>query len=244
MNRGISAGLRIRAHAFIVVVMTFLQTRTSVFRFLTVANLYTDVQVISRGDLMTTVGTRTRRADARKNIAAIRDAATTALARDPDASVNDIARAAGVGRVTLYGHFDSRAVLVEAVVERAMAATESELSAVDVTGEPTEVMRRLLGVTWDLTHRYGALIVAAQRTLPAEAFRAAHEEPVRRMQTLLRRGRRSGAFRADMPLDWQITLIQSVLHGASGATYRGELSPAKAGGLVTESVLAALRPDR
>lgn len=193
---------------------------------------------------MTTGGTRTRRADARKNIAAILDAATTSLARDPDASVNDIARAAGVGRVTLYGHFDSRAVLVEAVVERAMAATESQLSAVDVTGEPIAVMRRLLEVTWELTHRYGALVVAAQRTLPADAFRAVHSEPIRRMQTLLRRGRRSGIFRTDMPLDWQITLIQSLLHGATDATYRGELRPQQAGRLVTESVLAALRPDR
>ncbi len=193
---------------------------------------------------MSTVGIGTRRADARKNIAAILDAATTALARDPDASVNDIARAAGVGRVTVYGHFDSRPALVAAVVDRAMAATEGELSGVDLTGEPIDVMRRLLGVTWDLTHRYGALIVAAQRSLPTEAFRAAHEEPIRRMQTLLRRGRRSGVFRRDMPLDWQITLIQSLLHGATDATYRGELSPDKAGRLVTESVLAALRPDR
>ena len=65
---------------------------------------------------MGTVGTQVRRADALKNIAAILDAATAALARDPDASINDIAQAAGVGRVTLYGHFGSRAALLSAVV--------------------------------------------------------------------------------------------------------------------------------
>ena len=191
---------------------------------------------------MDTLGTPVRRADARKNIAAILDAATTTLARDPDASINDIARAAGVGRVTLYGHFESRAVLVAAVVERAMAATERDLSGVDVTGEPVEALRRLLGVTWDLTYRYGALIVAAQRSLPAQEFHDAHEKPIRRMQTLLRRGRRSGAFRADMPLAWQITTIQGVLHGATDATYRGELTAEKAGRLVTETVVASLSP--
>ena len=193
---------------------------------------------------MGTVGTQVRRADALKNIAAILDAATAALARDPDASINDIAQAAGVGRVTLYGHFGSRAALLSAVVARAMAATESDLAAVDVAGDPVEAMRRVLGVTWDLTYRYGALIVAAQRTLPAADLHDAHEKPIRRMQTLLRRGRRAGVFRTDMPLDWQITLIQSLLHGASDATYRGELAADKAGRLVSETVLAALRPGR
>ena len=86
--------------------------------------------------------------------------------------------------------------------------------------------------------------MAAQRSLPAQELHDAHEKPIRRMQTLLRRGRKSGVFRTDMPLDWQITLIQGLLHGAVEATYRGELAPEKAGGLVTETVLGALRPDR
>ena len=51
---------------------------------------------------------RPKRSDALRNIEAILEAATTCLARDPDASVNSIAQAAGVGRVTLYGHFESR----------------------------------------------------------------------------------------------------------------------------------------
>ena len=48
---------------------------------------------------------RAQRADARRNIAAILDAATDCLARDPEMSIADIAAAAGVGRITLYGHF-------------------------------------------------------------------------------------------------------------------------------------------
>src|ERR1700731_535694 len=52
---------------------------------------------------------RDRRADARRNIASILDAAQDCLSRDPTASIADIAQAAGVGRVTLYGHFGTRA---------------------------------------------------------------------------------------------------------------------------------------
>jgi len=59
---------------------------------------------------------RTQRADARRNVAAILDAATDCLARDPDTSIARIAAAAGVGRITLYGHFSTRAELVDAVL--------------------------------------------------------------------------------------------------------------------------------
>ncbi|MGW3867651.1 TetR/AcrR family transcriptional regulator, partial [Streptomyces sp. NPDC005047] len=49
-----------------------------------------------------------RRADAQHNVAKILDAAIDCLSRSSDASVVQIAQAAGVGRVTLYGHFPSR----------------------------------------------------------------------------------------------------------------------------------------
>jgi TetR/AcrR family transcriptional regulator, mexCD-oprJ operon repressor len=180
------------------------------------------------------------RADARRNIAAILEAATTCLARDPDASINDIAAAAGVGRMTLYGHFDSRAVLVATVAERAIASSEAELGSVDLTGDPAAVLTRLLIASWRLTHRFGALVVAAETSLPPDTLRDAHEEPIKRVRTILRRGRREGCFRTDVPLEWQVTTIQSILHGASAAVHRGEFSATLAPTLVVKTVLGAL----
>jgi AcrR family transcriptional regulator len=46
-----------------------------------------------------------RAAANRRHILAV---ATRELARDPDASMDDVARAAGVVRRTVYGHFPSR----------------------------------------------------------------------------------------------------------------------------------------
>lgn len=189
---------------------------------------------------MTETDAAPRRADARKNIAAILDAATTCLAADPDASINDIARAAGVGRVTVYGHFESRAALVGQVVERAMASTEEALRDVDLTGDPADALGRLLETSWTLTYRYGALVVAATQALSGEQVREAHEQPARRVQQLLRRGRRSGAFRTDMPLAWQVTTVQSTLHSALAAVQSGQITARQAPALVRETVLGAL----
>lgn len=183
---------------------------------------------------------RTRRADALRNIDAILDAATRVLAIDPDASISAIATAAGVGRVTLYGHFDSRATLLGAVAERAIADTETSLTQIDVDGDPREALGRVLDATWHLTHRYGALVVAAAQTLSSDQMRRVHDEPAARVRRLLERGRDSGAFRVDAPIEWQVGVIQSILHGASGAVHRGEITPEDAPRLVRDTVLAAL----
>lgn len=183
-----------------------------------------------------------KRADARKNIAAIVEAAITCLARDPDVSINDIAKAAGVGRVTLYGHFESRAALVAVVVEHAMQQTDEELEALDLEGDPRAALGSLIEASWRLTHRYGALVIAAEQALPPDQVREAHTKPIARWQRLLRRGRKQGSFRQDMPLEWQVSLIQAILHGALAAVHRGEITPDQAPALVRDSVLGALTP--
>jgi AcrR family transcriptional regulator len=185
-----------------------------------------------------------RRADAVRNRAAILDAATECLARDPDVSIKDIARAAGVGRVTLYGHYESRAALVEAVVDRAIRQTDADLRTVDLSGDVREAMTRLMSVTWDLTHLFGALVVAAQRDLPSETFRTLHEAPSARVKQLLLKGRKQGAFRTDAPVSWQVMAMQSLLHGAVDAVYNGELRADQARELVTSTVLAVLEAPR
>ncbi|MVA77601.1 TetR family transcriptional regulator [Auraticoccus sp. F435] len=183
---------------------------------------------------------RPRRADARRNIEALVEAATRLLAVDPDASMNEVARAAGVGRVTLYGHFGSRTALVAEVVDRAIAQTDEALAQLDLDGDPREALGRLLEATWQLTHRFGAVVVAASRALPPEQMRRAHEGLAVRVRGLLERGREAGRFRGDMPLEWQLGVVQAVLHGASAAVHRGEVAAEDAPWLVRETVLAAL----
>ena len=185
-------------------------------------------------------GVAAKRADARRNVEAILDAATALLATDPAVSVNEIAKAAGVGRVTLYGHFPSRAALVEAVSRRVIASTDQALSAVDLAGDPRDAMARLVEATWQLTRRFGAIVVAANDALTPEEMRRVHEEPARRVHALVERGRAEGVFRRDMPVLWQLTTIHAVLHGASAAVHRGDVTADDATRLVRDTVLAAL----
>jgi AcrR family transcriptional regulator len=64
-------------------------------------------------------GGRPLRADAQRNRERLLEAAATAFARDgAGASLEDIARQAGVGVGTLYRHFPNREVLMEAIFRR------------------------------------------------------------------------------------------------------------------------------
>jgi AcrR family transcriptional regulator len=165
---------------------------------------------------MATAGARPRRrADAERNIARIVAAARQSLGADPQATLDDIARAAGVGRMTLYGHFPSRADLVEAALVDALQAGEETLSAVDLTGNARHAMTRLLESSWTLVAESSALLTAAQDTLPAGRIRELHARPAQRVEELLHRGRTQGVFRTDLPITWLVRVIHQVLHGAA-----------------------------
>ncbi|MEU7937084.1 TetR/AcrR family transcriptional regulator [Microbispora bryophytorum] len=181
-----------------------------------------------------------RRADARRNIKSILDAAQLCLARDADASVADMAKAAGVGRVTLYGHFKTRADLVDAVLTRTMEQSDAALDATDTTGDPREALTRLVGASWRIVHQLHSVLRAAHRELPPERIRAVHDRTLQRVQTIIDRGRDAGAFRDDLPQRWMVTTVFSLMHAAAEDTAAGRLDADDAARVISATLLAAL----
>ncbi|HEY3014436.1 MAG TPA: TetR/AcrR family transcriptional regulator [Nocardioides sp.] len=180
-----------------------------------------------------------RRADARRNIESILDAATACLAADADASVADIAKAAGVGRVTLYGHFPSRADLIAAALDRTVDHASELLDSLDLGGDPRDALRVLVQEAWSSLGGLVALHDAAARALPAERLRRAHARPMRLVEELIARGRDVGVFRTDQPAGWLGAVFFSTIHAAADEVHRGQLDSAQAGPLVASTLLAA-----
>jgi TetR/AcrR family transcriptional repressor of mexCD-oprJ operon len=185
---------------------------------------------------------RAQRADARRNIAAILDAATDCLARDPDMSIADIAAEAGVGRITLYGHFKTRAELVEAVLVRTLEHANAVLDATDTTGDPSAALARLVAASWQIVHQFRNILLAAHRELPAERIRGIHDRILRRVRTLIERGQRAGAFRTDLPKHWLVTTVFSLMHAAAEDGAAGNIKAQDAAHLISATLLAAFTP--
>lgn len=196
----------------------------------------------ARASTRASARTPARRADARRNIAAILDAALDSLSRDPQASIADIAAAAGVGRITLYGHFPSRPELIDATFGYAVEAAGQVLDAIDLSGDPRQALARLIASSWLIVDRYRGALAAAERELGPERIRAHHGQPMARVETLLERGRQAGVFRTDLPTTWLVALFYTVMHGAAAEITADRLAPADAPRVITASLLAAYTP--
>lgn len=155
---------------------------------------------------------RPKRADALRNyeklVAAAREAFTEA---DRSASLEDIARRAGVGIGTLYRNFPTRAALVEAVYVdevEALSRTAAELEDLGPWDALTAWLRRFVGY------------VATKQALAEELFAIGDKDaPVfvgcratlhEAGEPLLRRAQEAGAVRPDVTIDEVVRLVGGI----------------------------------
>jgi AcrR family transcriptional regulator len=185
-------------------------------------------------------GRKPRRADAERSVSAILDAALEGLASDPDVSMAEIARRAGVSRATTYVHFPTREVLVAAVTERAIANVAIALAAAEpASGSATDALRRVLAVAWRELDRFHAL-VAINAHLPHEEFHRVHVPVLTHLKPLIERGQRDGAFRTDVPLTWHLAMLLAIVHAASGEMRAGRLPADQVEDAMIATVLGAV----
>jgi TetR/AcrR family transcriptional regulator, mexCD-oprJ operon repressor len=181
-----------------------------------------------------------RRADAERNIAAILDAGLACFSRNADANMADVARAAGVGRVTLYRHFPSREALIDSVLAHAISQADTALEAVAVDDGPAPAaLARLIHSSWRIVDHHRSLLAAAQRNLPPARIRHHHDQAMARVERLIARGQNEGDFRTDLPRPWLVATFYSVLHGSAEEVDAGRLDPNQVPGILTATLLAA-----
>jgi AcrR family transcriptional regulator len=150
---------------------------------------------------------RRPRRDARANRAGIIAAAADEIARDPHASLDAIARAAGLSRRALYGHFDDRDALVTEVLVAGAARFNAIAARVDDT-DPRRALARLTTELWqEASHVRASAAIALDESHVADT--AAALAPLRsRIAAIVEHGQASGALRTDIPATVLTSLIE------------------------------------
>ena len=183
-----------------------------------------------------------RRADAERSISSIIDAALEALASDPNASMAEIARRAGVVRATIYMHFPTRESLLDAVMEHATALVADAIRQAEPNrGEPTEALERVLLATWQQLSQFHSVLGINISRLSAKELRRRHLPMTTQFIPLLERGQAEGVFRSDVSATWLIAVLRAIVHVASTELQAGRLSQAEVERTMLTTAMNAIR---
>jgi AcrR family transcriptional regulator len=177
------------------------------------------------------------RATAERNIDAICDAAVRLLERGAQASIAAVATEAQLSRVTVYAHFPTRQLLLEAVLDRsARAGAEAIEAAQPDSGEAFAALDRVISVGWRVLDRASAIARATAEELSSKRRHRLHAPVLAPIQRLVERGRREGTFRTDVSAEWLVACSYALIHAAADEVRAGRLDAASAPNVLAVSL--------
>ncbi|WP_300529852.1 TetR/AcrR family transcriptional regulator [Maricaulis sp.] len=162
-----------------------------------------------------------------------RDAIITAgfavLAADPAASLNDIARKAGVGRATLHRHFSGRDDLVRCLALAALHEMDAAVeAALENAQSHTDALKLTLQTLVPLGTQYGFLL---SETATGKEIEAEYQRQAEALSDMLKAAVSEGGLSAAIPVSWYARSFDALLIAAWEAVQEQELTPDQASAL-------------
>jgi AcrR family transcriptional regulator len=178
-----------------------------------------------------------RRLTAERNLEAILDGAERLLRRGLEPSMSAVASEAGVSRPTVYAHFPDRQALLQALVKRTVGEAMTAIRSAEVERGPApQALQRLIAAGWQQIANHDEIAHAALGALSADAMRDAHMSVREAILELIERGRREGAFRADVPAGWLVTAGLALVHATAEEVRAGQLDARDAPALLLRMI--------
>ncbi|GAA2295929.1 TetR/AcrR family transcriptional regulator [Nonomuraea roseoviolacea subsp. roseoviolacea] len=162
--------------------------------------------------------TRTLRADAERSMRMIMTAAEELFGVNPAATMEQIAEAAGVSRVTVHRRFASREALVEAMETTAWQEVADAVEAArPETAPPAVVLHQATANILQI--KTGWRYILARPVPTSEAARAIREEVTARCERTLARAKEEGLLGPHADIGWArqayLALLAETAHTAS-----------------------------
>lgn len=191
---------------------------------------------------------RPLRADARRNRELIIGAAEELFLRDgANASLEEMARRAGVGSATLHRHFPTRKDLLEAVYADHVNELCEAAQTLAADHDPAQALTawlRLVNVRAEVNNGLAALAANEDGTT-AGIFQSCHAKVAAAGDALLERAIDTGAVRADVDVGDLLGLASALTRtGRSRSGGAGEAAPGEENRLLTLALTGVLNPPR
>jgi AcrR family transcriptional regulator len=178
------------------------------------------------------------RSDARRNRRTVLDAAVALLAQRPQATMQEVADASGLGRTTVYRHFPRRQDLIDALYEEVLReAAETVQEAVTRAPDARALLCDLGTRIIAIGDRYRFLDAhpdMRERTL--EGRRDGGADPLERYLT---EAQTRGEVRDDLPVSWMLTTLRGLGVVAMVEVTAGRVTVEEAGRHIGETCASA-----
>lgn len=167
----------------------------------------------------------------------ILDAAASTLIRMPGASLQDIAKAAGVGRATLHRYFRKREDLTRELAQNALEETAVAIERVLAEGGPAlDRLKSLVVILLPMANRYHFLSYVWSMMDDVEISRL-YNRQIAAMQDLIEACKAEGTISNDVSTRWVSSVFDSLLYTAWISLESGEIARNDACDLVMGSFL-------
>ena len=169
----------------------------------------------------------------------LQDAAAL-LARRATASMDEIAKAAGVSRATLHRHFPRRDVLVRALGALGIEQIEECLNAARIEeGDPVAAVRRLIDEAMPVATFLGFLY-GENQLYDLPETEAGWTRIGARVEELFSRGQEQGLFRYDLSPAWLGEALYALVAASGWSVQDGRIAARDAGRMVSELLLGGM----
>ena len=171
------------------------------------------------------------KSDARyvKSRQAIIEAGIDVLLENPGAGMSEIALAAGVGRATLYRHFDTREVLIDALVMACLQETDDALRPIKEDGlTGMAAILASIDVIVPMATRYRFLMSPASTTVNSKEVRDAYKSQLEELSTLVAQAKSAGEISSELPNVWIVASYDALLLSTWDLIQRRQMSLASA----------------
>ncbi|PSM39872.1 TetR family transcriptional regulator [Streptomyces dioscori] len=170
--------------------------------------------------------------------------AAALLTRRATATMDEVAKAAGISRATLHRQFAGRDALVRALEELGIQECEAALGAARLDdGTAREAVRRLVGEFESAAGLLGFLYTENQ-LFEGEEQNAGWSRIDARIAALFRRGQESGEFRIDLTPAWLTEALYGLFASGAWAVSEGRVAAKDFQYMIVELLLGgALRRE-
>ncbi|MCU0257847.1 MAG: TetR/AcrR family transcriptional regulator [Solirubrobacteraceae bacterium] len=149
------------------------------------------------------------RADARRSVDAIVEAAREVLAADPAASSQSIIDRSGVHRATFYRHFPSREALADEIYDRFLVDVHAIHDRSRAVSDPAEALEQVARETIAEIERNRLFLYIAPRGVGDDSTR----ELVVYLHARIVEGQERGVLRTDQPADALLAAYSGLVIG-------------------------------